>query len=77
MSEHPVRLEIEPRPGGGILGDLRRLRATASATPWSPTPSAPEVLRFEGPLGLTGHALHMVTTYGLAAVGQPTARASR
>ena len=27
------------------------------------------LLRFEGPLGLAGHALHMVVTYELAEVG--------
>jgi hypothetical protein len=68
MSEHPARLEIEPRPGGGFWeifdasGDGVRHAVVTYA-------KRGEVLRFEGPLGLTGHALQMVTTYHLAAVG--------
>lgn len=73
MSEHPVRLEIEPKPGGGFWeifdasGDGIRHAVVTYA-------KRGEVLRFEGPLGLTGHAVQMVTTYGLAAVGADSTR---
>ncbi len=73
MSEHPVRLEVEPRPGGGFWeifdasGDGIRHAVVTYAR-------RGEALRFEGPLGLTGHALHMVTTYALAAVGPDSTR---
>jgi hypothetical protein len=73
MSEHPVRLEMEARPGGGFweifddAGDGIRHAVVTYA-------KRPEILRFEGSLGLTGHALTMVTTYGLAAVGTDSTR---
>ncbi len=73
MSDHPARLEIEPRPGGGFWeifddsGDGVRHAVVTYA-------KRGEVLRFEGPLGLTGHALHMVTTYTLAAAGADSTR---
>jgi hypothetical protein len=73
MSEHPVRLEIEPRPGGGFWeifdasGDGIRHAVVTYA-------KRGEMLRFEGPLGLTGHALDMVTTYALAPAGADSTR---
>jgi len=73
LSEHPVRLEIEPRPGGGFweifddAGDGIRHAVVTYA-------KRGEGLRFEGPLGLTGHALHMVTSYALAAAGPDSTR---
>lgn len=73
MSEHPLRLEVEPKPGGGFWeifdasGDGVRHAVVTYAR-------RPQVLRFEGPLGLTGHAIHMVTTYNLAAAGSDSTR---
>jgi hypothetical protein len=73
MSEHPVRLEIEPRPGGGFWeifdasGDGVRHAVVTYA-------KRGEILRFEGPLGLTGHALNMVTTYTLTPAGDDSTR---
>ena len=68
FSDSPARLYIEPRPGGGFYeifddsGDgVRHAVVTAARRG--------ELLRFEGPLGLAGHALFMVATYELAAVG--------
>ena len=68
FSGNPYRLYIEPRPGGGFYemfnesGDgIRHAVVTAA--------ERGALLRFEGPLGLAGHALHMVATYELAEVG--------
>jgi uncharacterized protein YndB with AHSA1/START domain len=68
FSGNPYRLYIEPRPGGGFYemfnesGDgIRHAVVTAA--------ERGALLRFEGPLGLAGHAVHMVATYELAEVG--------
>jgi len=72
MSEDPVRLEIQPRPGGHFVevfddsGD-GVVHATVTYA------QRGKMLRMEGPLGLAGHAIHMVTTYTLT----PTAEGSR
>ena len=68
FSGNPHRLYIEPRPGGGFYelfnesGDGVRHAVVTAAERGA-------LLRFEGPLGLAGHALHMVATYELAEVG--------
>jgi len=68
VSGNPDRLYIEPRPGGGFYevfnesGDGVRHAVVTAA-------ERGVLLRFEGPLGLAGHALHMVATYELAEVG--------
>ncbi len=68
FSGNPYRLYIEPRPGGGFYelfnesGDGVRHAVVTAAERGA-------LLRFEGPLGLAGHALHMVATYELAEVG--------
>lgn len=68
FSGSPHRLYIEPRPGGGFYelfneaGDGVRHAVVTAAERGA-------LLRFEGPLGLAGHALHMVATYELAEVG--------
>lgn len=68
FSGNPYRLYIEARPGGGFYelfdesGDGVRHAVVTAAERGA-------LLRFEGPLGLAGHALHMVATYELAEVG--------
>jgi hypothetical protein len=68
VSESPLRLYIEPKPGGGFFerfdesGDGVRHAVVTAA-------SRGELLRFEGPLGLAGNALLMVHTYELKPVG--------
>lgn len=68
FSGSPHRLYIEPRPGGGFYemfneaGDGVRHAVVTAA-------ERGVLLRFEGPLGLAGHALHMIATYELAEVG--------
>jgi hypothetical protein len=73
LSEQPLRLFIEPRPGGGFWeifdpsGDgVRHAEVTLA--------ERGALLRMEGPLGLTGHAIHMVTTYELEPVGTDSTR---
>jgi len=64
MSGDPLRLFIEPEPGGGFWeifdgsGDGVRHAVVTYA-------KRGQRLRMEGPLGLAGHAIHMVTTYDL------------
>ena len=68
FSGDPLRLYIEPRPGGGFYevfdesGDGVRHAVVTAARRGS-------LLRFEGPLGMAGHALFMVATYELTPVG--------
>ena len=62
FSEKPVRLYIDPKPGGGfweIFDDSGDgvLHATVIAA------QRGKLLRFDGPLGLTGTAVHLVCTY--------------
>jgi hypothetical protein len=68
FSGNPYRLYIEPRPGGGFYeifdasGDgIRHAVVTAAERGL--------LLRFEGPLGLAGHAVQMVATFELSEVG--------
>jgi uncharacterized protein YndB with AHSA1/START domain len=65
MSGDPYRLEIEARPGGRFLEVFDEsgdgvVHATVIHAERGRT------LRLEGPLGLAGHAITMVTTYTLA-----------
>lgn len=71
FSESPVRLHLEPKPGGVFeevfdeSGD-GALHATVRLA------ERGKRLVFEGPLGFSGHAIHMVHTYELEAVGDST-----
>lgn len=72
MSGDPLRLEIQARPGGQFLEVFDEsgdgvVHATVTYA------QRGKLLRMEGPLGLAGHAIHMVTTYTLV----PTAEGSR
>ncbi|MBU0741340.1 SRPBCC domain-containing protein [bacterium] len=65
MSGDPLRMYIEPKPGGAFMeifdesGDGVRHAVVTYA-------KRGEMLRFEGPLGLAGNSLHMVTTWTFA-----------
>lgn len=69
MSGNPWRMYVEPRPGGAFLeifneqGDGVRHAVVTGA-------ERGKLLRYEGPLGLAGFALHMVTTWTFAAAGE-------
>jgi hypothetical protein len=73
MSEKPHRLYIDAKAGGGFweimdtLGNgVRHAEVTFA--------QRPALLRFEGPLGLTGSAIHMVHTFQYAPVGADSTR---
>jgi uncharacterized protein YndB with AHSA1/START domain len=68
MSEHPKKFYIEPFPGGGfyeIFDDEGNgvLHATVIYA------DRGKLLRFDGPLGLSGKAIQLVTTYQFEPVG--------
>jgi hypothetical protein len=69
FSGSPAKLYIEPRPGGGfyeIFDDSSNgvLHATVIYA------DRGKLLRFDGPLGLSGRALQLVCTYEFEAAGQ-------
>lgn len=65
MSGNPLRMYVEPRPGGAFMeifnedGDGVRHAVVTGV-------EKGKLLRYEGPLGLAGHALYMVTTWTFA-----------
>ncbi|GJQ62506.1 MAG: hypothetical protein SCALA702_15590 [Melioribacteraceae bacterium] len=68
FSENPYKFYIEAKPGGGFYeifdesGDgVKHAEVTYA--------KRGEILRFEGPLGLSGRAIHMVTSYYFESVG--------
>ena len=68
MSENPKEFYIEPFPGGGffeIFDDEGNgvLHATVIYA------DRGKILRFDGPLGLSGKAIQLVTTYNFEPVG--------
>ena len=69
MSENPVKMSIEHRPGGAFMeifnekGEGVRHAVVTAA-------ERGKLLRYEGPLGLAGHALHMVTTWRFVPAGK-------
>ena len=73
FSEKPYRLFIEAKPGGGFMeifdasGDGARHATVILA-------ERGKRLRFDGPLGLSGHAIQTVTSYDLAAAGRGHAK---
>ncbi len=73
FSDSPVKFYIEPKPGGGfweIFDDTGDgvLHATVTFA------QRGKLLRFEGPLGLAGNAVHMVHTYEFAHAGTDSTR---
>ena len=71
FSERPVRLYIEPVPGGCFceVFDAEGNGARHATVTYA---NRGEALRFEGPLGLGGNALMMVHTYEFASVADST-----
>lgn len=69
MSENPLKMYVEPRPGGAFMeifneqGDGVRHAVVTGV-------ERGKLLRYEGPLGLAGFALHMVTTWTFAPSGE-------
>ena len=73
ISGNPLKFYIEAKPGGGFYeifnesGDGVRHATVIFA-------NRGKLLRFEGPLGLTGNAIKMVHTYEFEAVGNDSTR---
>jgi hypothetical protein len=69
MSGDPLKMYVEPVLGGAFMeifneqGDGVRHAVVTGVV-------KNEMLRYEGPLGLAGHALHMVTTWTFAPAGE-------
>jgi uncharacterized protein YndB with AHSA1/START domain len=68
MAVNPVSLTIEARPGGHFLEVMDKegggvVHATVTQAQFG------KMLRMVGPLGLAGHAIHMVTTWTLEPLG--------
>ena len=73
FSKEPLRFYIEPRPGGGFFEIFDEagngvLHATVIAAVRG------KLLRFEGPLGFSGHAITMVTTWEFEPAGTDSTR---
>ena len=68
FSEKPAKFYIDPKPGGGFYeifdesGDGLQHATVIYA-------DRGKLLRFDGPLGLSGYAIHIVTTYEFESVG--------
>ena len=73
QSENPLRMYVEPRPGGAFMeifnesGEGVRHAVVTAA-------QRGELLRYEGPLGLAGFAVHMVTTWTFEPTGSGRTR---
>lgn len=67
-SEKPLKLYIEPKPGGSFIEifDEQGNGARHAIVTYA---HRGKLLRFEGPLGLAGKAIHMVHTYTYTALG--------
>ena len=73
FSEKPAKFVLEPKPGGGFW---EIFSASGDGVKHAEVIYAQrgKLLRFDGPLGLSGHAVHMVCTYQFDAVGTDSTR---
>lgn len=73
FSEDPVELRIEPYPGGRFL---ERFDHQGNGTEHARVITADrgKLLRFDGPLGFSGHALRMVHTFTFEDAGEGRTR---
>ena len=67
----PKALYIEPRVGGAFMEEFDD-KGNGARHATVITCDRPRLIRFEGPLGLAGHAVQMVHTYSFEAVGDST-----
>lgn len=72
FSGDPARFVLEPWPGGRFLEVFEEGSRDGVVHATVTFAQRGEMLRFEGPLGLTGHAIHGVYTYRLEPVGDST-----
>lgn len=69
FSENPKKFFIEAKPGGGFweIFDEEGNGVLHATVIYS---KRPEMIRFDGPLGLSGRAVQIVTTYEFSEVGK-------
>jgi hypothetical protein len=72
VSGRPARFVLEPWPGGRFLEQFEEGSRDGVIHATVPMASRGELLRFEGPLGLAGHAIDGVYTYRFEPVGDST-----
>ncbi len=72
LSGDPARLVLEPWPGGRFLEVFEEGSRDGVVHATVTIAQRGELLRFEGPLGLTGHAIHGVYTYRFEPAGDST-----
>jgi len=72
MSKNPARFVLEPRPGGGFWEYFDESGTNGVRHAVVIYADRGKMLRFEGPLGLSGQAITMVTTYTFQAKGTGT-----
>lgn len=73
LSKNPVKLWIEPRPGGMFLEQFDE-QGNGARHAVVTVADRGRLLRLEGPYGLTGQAVTMVTTLTYEARGQDSTR---
>jgi hypothetical protein len=73
MSEKPLKFYIEPKAGGGFYEIFDE---TGNGVKHAEVIYAQrgKLLRFVGPLGLSGHAINLVTSYQFEAVGKDSVK---
>jgi hypothetical protein len=73
FSKSPKSLVLEPKVGGAFQ-EIFDEKGNGARHAVVITCDRPKLIRFEGPLGLAGHAIQMVHTYSFEAVGADSTR---
>ena len=73
MSEKPLKLYIEPKPGGGFFEIFDEAGQGVKHAEIIYAKRG-KLLRFVGPLGLSGNAINLVTSYQFETVGKDSVR---
>ncbi|MCF8307332.1 MAG: hypothetical protein K9I71_13185 [Ignavibacteriales bacterium] len=68
ISETPLKMYIEPKPGGSFM-EIFDEAGNGIQHAVVNYVNRPKIIRFTGPLGLTGHAISLVNTYSLEPAG--------
>jgi hypothetical protein len=71
FSKPPKKLYIEPKPGGAFM-EIFDDKGNGARHATVIVCDRPKMIRFEGPLGLSGRAVQMVHTYAFESVGDST-----
>ena len=73
FSEHPKKFYIEPKPGGSFM-EIFDDEGNGIQHAVVNYADRGKLLRFTGPLGLSGHAINFVTTYKYSPVGNDSTK---